>query len=504
MQSLTTEAKKRRASAQIERSRLRPSDDVVQARDDYNKFIEYCFSDEDGVAYKQAQHHREWQALFDQERVALLGHAEGGKSQQVALRLVWELGRNPELRCFIVSAQQENAKKTVALIKNAIDENTRVQEVFPDLKRGSVWGSSKLLVQRRRASATKDYSVQALGFKTRFHGIRADLFVVDDINDDQNSLTPEARAKVVKWFDSRIQTRLTKRGRVFVIGNAWHKEDLIHELAKRPGFTFKRYSVLADDQLKSRWPEQWPLSRILKVRKGMTPLQFARAYLCLPIDDEASRFESAWFQEAKRRGIGFVYSPERTPVDAHGAPLLVFSGVDPSSGRTGRKRKTNTTAIVTLGYSAIDHEFYLLDVRVGVWTSPQIITHMQALDRRYKGLFVVEDNGQQQLFIDSRELDDMRVTSLTTDAGKWDAVTGVEGLAIDFNAHRFVLPCSGARNSEGDLMSVDAVEVMLQNLMHFTPLEHTPDDVMALWIAWKAARRFSREYFAFVPRSTRR
>lgn len=495
------------AAMDVETDQVTHDEQIVAARENVNAFIEFCFRDEYDAAFKQAAHHAEWQAIFDHhDRVALLGHAEGGKTMQVAFRLIFELGLNPNLRCYIMSAQEESAAKILGVVKTAIEENERVRMVFPHLVPGKVWTGTKLLVAgRKRGTSVKDFSLQAYGYGSRFLGIRADIIVVDDINDAENSRTPLMRDRVVQWFDLKVQTRLVRTGRVWVLGNAWHKEDLIHQLAARPGFFFKRYSVLTDDGLRATWPAQFPLSRIAKLRGNMPPLSFARAYLCLAIDDETQRFDEAWFEAAKLKGLGLPYAPPEPPpvLDSWGKPIpgeawQVYTAIDLASGKAGRQRATDTTAIVTIAYNPRNAMQRVLDIRVGRWKSPDIVAQMRDLHDKYNPVFVVEDNGNQQLFVDSFDLVGLRVAGLTTGTDKWDPVLGVEGMAITFNAGKWILPSE--KNADGDLVSVDPIETLLQHLLHFTPAEHTDDDVMALWISTKAARTFSRGYWAIVPR----
>lgn len=485
---------------------------IAACRSDPNEFIEWCFEDEKGRGFKQAKHHREWQQLFDNhDRVALLGHAEGGKTMQVAFRLIWELGRNPELRCYIISAQEQNAAKILSVVKRAIEENDKVRLVFPQLVPGRVWTSTAIEVKRaRKASTTKDFSLQAYGYGSKFLGIRADIIVVDDINDPENSRTSVSRQQIVKWFDEKVQTRLVSDGRGWVLGNAWHKEDLIHTLATRPGFAFRRYSVLTDDGRHATWPAQFPLSRIAKLRGNMPPLSFARAYLCLPLDDETSRFDEDWFIAARLKGLGLAYSPPEPPVvlDAFGKPVpggerwQIYTAIDLASGKAGRARQTDTTALFTIAYLPRTGMTRILDIRVGRWKAPEIVALMRELHERFDPVFVVEDNGNQQLFVDSFDLVGLRVVGMTTGEDKWDPVIGVEGMAIALHAGKWILPST--RDDGGDLVCAPAIEAWQSNMLGFTPAEHTPDDVMAGWIASKAARIHARGYWGITPRVGRR
>lgn len=476
------------------------SGEIERARADPNAFIEFCFTDERGAPYRQARHHREWQALFGEDRVALLGAAELGKSLQVAFRLVWELGRDPEMRCYVLSAQEENAMKICGVVKRAIEGNERVRLVFPGLAPGRKWTESGLIVAGRKSQTTKDFSLQPYGYHSKFLGIRAERMVIDDVNDGENSRTELSRERVVKWFDEMVQTRLMPEGRAFVIANAWHKEDLVHTLAGREGFVFRRYSVLDETGTKSTWPERFPLSRVIKLRKNLPPLSFARMYMCLPLDDETSRFDEAWFEQAKEKGAGVEYNPASVPVDERGEKWMVFCGVDLASGKRGVKRKTDMSALFTIAYHPKKKVMRVLDVQSGRWKAPEIVARMRALADKWDPVFVIEDVGTQQLFVDSRDLTGLRVVGFTTDQRKWHPTDGIEGMALTFHSGLWIIPSSPMVDADGSRLVHESIEQWLHDLIFFTPAEHTSDIVMSSWIAHTACRTLSRSYFTIQRR----
>jgi hypothetical protein len=486
---------------------------VELCRTDPNAFIELVFTDEDGAPYRQAAHHREWQQLFSTSpRLSLLGHAESGKTQQVALRLVWELGRNPEMRCYIVSAAAMAAEKIVGVVKRSIDDNPKVRQVFPALRPGKPWNNAALLVAGRKASTTKDFSLQAYGWNAKFLGIRADLLIADDINDSDNSRTPEARAHVIKVFDEKLQTRATKRGRVWAIGNAWHQEDLVHTLGARKSFDFRRYAVLGDDGATVQWPDQFPLSRIRFLRGSMPELSFARAYMCLPYGDETARFERSWFSQAKRAGMGLEYAPKAFPVDPiTKRPWYIYIGIDLASGRRGRgQRKADSTAIFALAYHPVKKLRRILEIQSGQWKAPEIVARMQALHAKWEDcpgggpVFAVEDDATQKLFVDSNDLVGLRVIGITTGGRKWDPVLGIEQMALTLHAQRWQIPSSATvLDADGDPLVHDALASWQHDMESFSPVEHTPDAMIAGWIADSAAQMFSHKYFAITPRLAR-
>lgn len=419
----------------------------------------------------------------------IIGHAEAGKTVQIGLRIVWELGHDPTLRWLLLSASQANPVKVLGVVRRLIEWNPRVREVFPKLRRGTPWNETRARVLGAVGDA-KEYSVQAAGWRTRIMGGRFDRIVVDDPHDATNSQTPGQRKKVQDQFDSELQSRRTFRGRVIVVANAWHREDLPHALEKRGApWVVRRYPLL-DARKRSRWPEQFPAHRVAEIRRAVGALAFARMYLCIPLDDDVQRFREEWLEAAVQQGRQrkAAWRSSRPPVGPDGKPIPVFAGVDLSSGKSGRTRKTDRHAIVVIALWP-DDRIQLLDIRVGKWPAPQLLEEMRHVQRAYDPLFWVEDNATQQLFVDlardhvRTDLPALRVRGFTTLAGnKWDARLGVEGMSVDFESGRWIVPVDAAGKVPKE------VEDWFEGLRYFTPADHTSDLVMASWIATNAAR----------------
>src|ERR1051326_1864254 len=77
------------------------------ARRDPNNFAEFAFTDSEGQPLCQALVHRELQAFLGRHARALVElPRDHGKSVQVCIRVLWELGRRPSLRVKLVCATE--------------------------------------------------------------------------------------------------------------------------------------------------------------------------------------------------------------------------------------------------------------------------------------------------------------------------------------------------------------------------------------------------------------
>src|SRR5260221_2700119 len=77
---------------------------IRQARLDPVAFAEFAFADESGGRMRLAAIHHELQAFLSIGSRALVElPRDHGKTVQVLIRIVWELGRNPNLRVLLAS-----------------------------------------------------------------------------------------------------------------------------------------------------------------------------------------------------------------------------------------------------------------------------------------------------------------------------------------------------------------------------------------------------------------
>jgi phage terminase large subunit-like protein len=131
-----TKAKKDSRKEKLKRARARRTSEIRKARNDPNKFIEYCFQDSrTGQYLRQAKIHYELQkAMLSGVDVVNLFPRDHGKTTQLEGHLIWRLGNDPNLRIKIVCASDSKAVERLFAIIQHIKTNDRVQSVFPHLK----------------------------------------------------------------------------------------------------------------------------------------------------------------------------------------------------------------------------------------------------------------------------------------------------------------------------------------------------------------------------------
>lgn len=462
----------------IEKARVARQARVRLARDDAAVFTRLVLKDEQtGARVSSTPMHGEWHDLAGQhDRLVLMSHVEAGKTVQLSVgRVLWELGRDPNTRVVIVSNTAAQAVKITRAIAGYIERSPELREVFPNLKPAAngPWTTTQLTVERK--GSPKDPSVQATGVHGSIVGARIDLLILDDLLDYENTRTPAQRDDVWHWIHSTLFGRLTARARVICVGNAYHRDDMLHRFERSPSWVTRRYPVVSDSGVPS-WPERWPLERITRKREELGPLEFARQMLCKARDDNEARFQRAWVDLALQRGNGRTLQHALASIPPGCA---VYTGVDLAVQQHASADLTAFTTILV--HPNGDRE--IVNIEAARLAGPDIVRKIQELHHRYQGIFLVENNAAQDFILQFlRAGTAVPVRPFTTGRNKVHPEFGVESLAAELAAGKWVIP-----NRDGRLHP--EVDALVNEMLYYDPRAHTGDRLMSMWFAREAARQ---------------
>jgi hypothetical protein len=452
---------------------------LALCRVDCDAFNEFVLRDENGGPIEQMPMHEEMQAgLDEQQYVVVMAHPESGKTQQLGVgRVLKELGTNREARLVLLNNVQDGAKKTLGSIKKYLERSAELRAVFPRLLPGNLWRDDQITVERDGFS--RDPSIYCIGYHGALLGARVDGAVVDDLPDFENTRTENARRELSSWFKTTFLTRLTEHAWCAFLCNAWHEEDLSHELAEE-GWLLLRYPVIGKDGT-STWPSRWPLTRIAKWRKKLGELEFARMFLCKPRDPGAETFGPEALELALRRGRGYQLLEEG--LDRIVRDGIVVTGVD--IGRS-RRAKGGQSAVST-NLVRPNGRRQLLRLWQGRVGARELLRRIGEPGRLFPGSFtVVEDNGVQGHLVElAQELGEQfeivgPVYPFQTGKNKHDPELGIDAMAAEFEHGHWLLP-SGRGGKEKDAPTM--TRALIRQLRAYVPGQHPGDALMATWMA---------------------
>jgi hypothetical protein len=263
--------------------------------------------------------------------------------------------------------------------------------------------------------------------------------------------------------------RLTERGRVIVVGTAFHPEDLLHRMAAQTGWRSARYAI-TDENGNSRWPERWSAERIERKRLELGPAESARQLDVMARSDEDARFKSAWIEVALQAGQKMYVEPHllATPKGCR-----VVCGVDLAVS-------TKRTADLTVLFTALvypDGRRRVLHIRSGRWAGPEIVDRVREVRRLFEPEVIVVESNAAQAYI-AQMVEKMEgaqsVVGYTTGSGERSLPWQVEQLAAEFARGVWMLP-SG---DDGRTLHPE-VAAFAKDLLFYSPSAHTPDRVAA-------------------------
>lgn len=479
---------------------------IHMCRIDVDAFIEYIFIDpETGGYLEQQSFHREWQKMItENDRVLIAAPRGHGKSVQLVGRIVWELGRNPELRVKIIGSSDDKSKEIIGLIHEVIEQSERVREVFPELIIDTNRGDTKTAFFVQRRIPQRDPSVEASGVLSTGAGGRADLLVCDDIVDLKNSvINPAMREQVIRAVQETWFSLVASTGKIVWICTPYHVADATHNLKESGAFQVWwtpaiKYQMHFDDEgnpiideetqqqrvTKSiLWPDKWSEEKLRLREKEIGTRAFSRQYLLNAMSDEERIFPEKSLEGSFDPTIAEIGEDieDNWPC---------FGGVDLASALGN---KNAFTVIWTIARNPHSGRLNFKEMYRRRMSYPDTIRAIQAQYRKHQWtLCYVENNGFQQAVVSSLEEIDqtMPVESFTTGVNKANEKIGLPGMAVAFEKGHFAIPAAKFPLPPDDCTPLG----ILMNELRTYPGGEFSDTIMALWFAWSASVKGSGSF----------
>lgn len=269
--------------------------------------------------------------------------------------LTWLISMFPDLRIGLISNTAKQSNDFSRAIRWTLESNTEYREIFGENVSPTKWTDVEWLHRSSRWHGSKDVTLYSQGAGGAIISKRFDIILCDDILDEENTLTPEAREKVETWFFKTLLPCLTPDGVVICLGTRWAEGDLYELLmtAVEEGGKGWRSKVVSAEivdpvtqEVTSYWPEHWPIEKLRAKRIELGSALYACAYL----NDisglmEGNVFRSAWFQYFDDLPGGHDYT--------------VKMGIDLASSE---KQRADFTARAVVAEQSGTGDFYVLSV----------------------------------------------------------------------------------------------------------------------------------------------
>jgi hypothetical protein len=213
------------------------------------------------------------------------------------------------------------------------------------------------------------------------------------------------------------------------------------------------------------------------------PHEFNRRYRCMVRDDADAVVKEAWVARCKEKAREMGHGD----IAASWTGGWAYTGVDPAFGQ---KKHNDKTAIFTFAVLPSGHR-RVLEVLVGRWHGAQVQDLIFNTQRKFGSIVCVEGNAAQvtiKQWANERNLSAVPVKSMaTTFKNKRDPLYGLQSIFAEVEGGLWLIPSDADGKTRGGIAEFESA------LLYYEPSRHTPDVLMACWIA----REFARKLGAF-------
>ena len=377
---------------------------LKKLRNNMALFGRYCFPT---ALRKQTPpfHHEVYTALANDKKKRVLIAAPRGTAKSTVTTLIYPLWKiafkssTEDLFIVIISESQTQSINFLSRLKYHIIHSDKFRETFGDMGPNTAkrWTNNDIILNNGAR-------VVAVGTGQRVRGFiegdtRPNLIIVDDFESELNAFTAEARAKNRKWVTEAVIPSLSDEGEIAMIGTVISEDCFLYWAKESSAWHTLWYSIW-DEEEKSIWPERFPKSRILDIKKEFESVGnlngFYQEYMNIAQSPDNAPFKPEWIKlhhyDYKR--INGQNCLVRSVGDEEKViPVEIYSGVDPASSLS------STADFFVIATVAIDNNNnrYIVDIfrgRISPAEQPQKIidTYKKYKPRRMK----IETIGYQE------------------------------------------------------------------------------------------------------------
>lgn len=319
------------------------------------------------------------------------------------------------LKRFIVIVMDayEQAALMVEAVKVEIESNPRLAQDFPEFAgAGRRWREGEIITRN---------NIMILGagarqkLRGRRHGpFRPDLVILDDIENDENVLSPDFRKKLEAWVERTVMKLGPPDGSMdlLIVGTVLHYDSVLIRMSRKPGFDVAHFRAVErfPDRMDlwDRWQEVFLNGTEIEARAfydANRPTMDAGAVVNWPeveplyaLMTERASSETAFASEKQGEPISDD-TPFRTLMFwvVKKPDWVFFGAVDPSLGRHGASR--DPSAILVGGYDRTTGVLDVVEASIAKRLPDVIISDVIALAKIWKpALWFIEAVQFQEFF----------------------------------------------------------------------------------------------------------
>jgi predicted phage terminase large subunit-like protein len=315
-------------------------------------------------------HKNVYSYLANDEKRRVLIAAPRGTAKSTVTTLIFPLWRvafkksDEDLFIVIISESQTQSINFLSRIKYHLTHSDKFRDIFGDLGPNTAkrWTNNDVVL----ANGSR---IIAVGTGQRVRGFiegdtRPNLIIVDDFESELNAFTPEARAKNRKWVTEAVIPSLSDEGKIAMIGTVISEDCFLYWAKDSPAWNVLWYSIWDEDE-NSIWPERFPKSRILEIKKEFASVGnlngFYQEYMNIAQSPDMAPFKPEWIKMHHydfERVNGQNCLVKEKGDEKEIKPVEVYCGVDPASSLAST---ADYFVVTTIGID-YDNNKYIIDI----------------------------------------------------------------------------------------------------------------------------------------------
>jgi len=281
---------------------------------------------------------------------------------------------------IILGSSYERACERLAAIKYEFETNQFIEPLFGNMV-GRTWNEGKVIL-------SNGVVLQAFGRGQSLRGSkhldrRPDICFADDVEEQEDVDTPEARAKMLKWFMKVVVPALDPHSRIRMAATPLHPESLAMLLSKERGWETRVYPIEtigpAGERIAS-WPARFPIdavdARMAEFHSLGLMTEYKQEYMCEAENEADKAFTKDMFR---------IEPIART---WH----AVYGFYDPA-------RSVRSTSATTgwCYFSWINNRLIVWDAGASFWKPDELIDHIFKMDAEYSPVEIgIERDGLEE------------------------------------------------------------------------------------------------------------
>ena len=284
---------------------------------------------------------------------------------------------------LIVSETSTQAQDLIREIRNSYDESDALQQAM-EL---TIARSDELefkVGDRYFNLVAKGAGQSMRGIKRR--GIRPQVILVDDLEDDEAVMNKESRRKLKNWFFKvLLPARDPNNYKIFFVGTPLHDDSLLANLMADSSWCPIKFPIMDEDEnpaWNDRFSKEWIDNEMAFFRKQGMGKAFYQEYMLQVVDDDDAVFKKDMFT---------YYDSGDIAKHLHG--MNVFTSVDLA---ISKEEHADYTVITTIAVNS-DNHWFVLNQDVSKSSMSEIINRLFGQVSRYKPQMLILETVAFQL-----------------------------------------------------------------------------------------------------------